>query len=199
MPPVGSAPLLGSAALRFGPVLVVAGALAAIGCAARQDTTLAHARVPAQRILVLTSQGVDPATDTAGYNAFVRGVTQAFSSALRDDLVARGKSVDVVLNQDPAVKASDLLARSVAKEHHDAVVQLSLVSDPVGKAFRISLVARFLPLRYGSDAKGQVVTPVEGTTWSVVLSSPDGEDEGAASMADLARRLADDLAARGAI
>lgn len=108
MPPVGSA------ALRLAPVLVVAGALAATGCAARQDATLAPARVPAQRILVLTSQGVDPSTDTAGYNAFV-------------------------------------------------------------------------------------VTPVEGTTWSVVLSSPDGADEGAASMADLARRLADQLASRGEI
>jgi hypothetical protein len=183
-------------ALRSLPLLLL---IAAAGCAARQDADLAPARVPAQRVLVLTSQGVDPAKDTVGYNAFVRGVTQAFSNALRDDLAGRGKTVDVVLNQDPALPAADFLARSVARDHHDAVVQLQLVSDPVGDAFRISLVARFMPLRYGDDGRGQVVTPVEGTTWSAALSSPDGKDEGATSMEDLARRLADVLAARGAI
>ena len=148
-------------------------------------------------VLILAPQGVDPAVDTAGFNALVKNVTQAFAEAIQPTFTAHGRQPVNVLDQTPKVSMSDKLSHYAVTNGARSVLVLTVEPETVGKDHRIDLQAQYIQLEFQSE--GGAVKAVKPTTvlkQSYVLRSTLTGDS-KKSMTDLAKDFADYLHAQG--
>lgn len=99
---------------------------------------------PPVDVLILSPQGVDSGSDTAGFNALVRGVTQSFAGTLSERLAARNTSSFNVLDQDPKYDGGQKLALYSVRHQAKAAVVLTVETESVSSDHRLLLQAQYV-------------------------------------------------------
>lgn len=130
----------------------------------------------AEHVLILTAEGVDPAQDTAGYNAFIEKVTQAFAAGLGTALQAKGLVTSNVLDQSIERGTGQKLAIYSVRDNSKKAVVLELASQIVGPDERLELRVQYVEQEFltdGADVIGTRLVNVLEQTY-VLHSSVNG-------------------------
>ena len=119
-----------------------AAAVLLCGCASSPGP--APVAVDTKLIVILAPQGVSAAKDTVGFNTLVKNVTQAFSSALSEQLTDRGYRSVNVLDQQPGLDAGQKMAVYAVRHAAEKVVLVTVETNSVGNDVQIQLRAQFI-------------------------------------------------------
>ena len=179
--------------MRYFMALFIVSLLA--GCANRPSP--APVAVDTKKILILSSQGVSPASDTVGFNALVQNVTQAFSKAFSDRLAAKGFQAINVLDQQPGREVGQKMAVYAVKYLAVNAILPTIETKVVGTDTQLQLRIQYVEGEFiPANAAPQGLRAKATLEKRYVLRGSESGDT-VLSMADIAKDFADFLETSG--
>jgi hypothetical protein len=172
-----------------------AAAVLLCGCASSPGP--APMAVDTKLILILAPQGVSAAKDTVGFNALVKNVTQAFSSALSEQLTDRGFRSVNVLDQQPGLDTGQKMAVHAAKNAAEKVAIVTVETKSVGNDAQIQLRAQFIEGDLTPSHSVPTGLHVRSTTEKSYVLRGSQSGDTTLSMPDLAKDFVGFLEASG--
>ena len=156
-------------------------------------------RKPAEDVLILTGAGMvsmrrgDPKYEQTWLN-----VVGVYSRALKEKMQEAGVNAELHIKKERAEDPEAVLARLVAAEPKDALVQVTVTHVHNSNENTVYLEAEFMPLVFERLENGQRrVVPQSGPQKRYPLMSTTGKDMRDTSLSGLAAEFVKELRAQG--
>lgn len=155
--------------------------------------------LPAKSVVIVTGVGMVPsAQNDPRYESMWLGAAKSYAEALRADIAKTGKKAQLDIKSDRSVKGTDYIAKLLATEKRDALVQVVVTHVRNSTENTVYLEASFLPLVYTRDVNGRLAaTAQEGPIKRYPLFSMTGKDMRDASLSGLAVDFNKELRGKG--
>lgn len=156
---------------------------------------------PANSVLIITGAGMVPrSAKDPRYEETWLNTTASYSSALKEALDKAGVAAQLYMKKDRIESPEQTLARLVAKEPKDAIIQVSITHVRNSDENTVYLDAEFMPLVYESLSDGtRRVVPQSGPRKHYPLMSMTKKDMRDTSLSGLAKTFVQELQAEGKI
>lgn len=158
--------------MRFMVLFIV---VSLMGCATQQSLTPPFVSMPPQQqadVLILSPQGVDPDSDTVGFNTLVKNVNQSFAEEFSFLLAEKNVSNVSVIDQRPNFDAGEKMALYGVYFDTKIVVMLEIITETVNSDERLMLRADYIEIdQLHEEGKVTGVKPTLVLTRSYLLRS----------------------------
>lgn len=133
--------------------------------------------------LIISPQGVDPESDSIGFNQLVKGVTQSFSESLSRQLMSRGVQTLSIIDQNQKLDLGQKILNHTKEHQVHSIIVLTLDVAVEGDDKQLILKVQKAPLEFNEIERTIKIGVVDEKLY-VLSGSISGDYKG--SMEELA-------------